>query len=222
MKKQCCIDVHTYSLSQLLIQDRSDFTHLREFNQYKKQQIYNLRNHHLSLALNTSISNRDIHVTRYGKPYLPNEKNLSFNHSHSQQNYALAMSEDYRNIGVDLEDFARKVRFDALANHAFHPNELQQWYELNQDLEYWFRVWTTKEAVLKAVGLGIRINLNELNTQVHPTRNLGQCYHPLIGSIAFQNFNLGHALLTVAWGMESTHLEKNIPKIHIIQHSLSF
>ncbi len=28
-------------------------------------------------------------------------------------------------LGIDVEDLDRKVRFDALAQHAFHPNELQ-------------------------------------------------------------------------------------------------
>ena len=52
-----------------------------------------------------------------------------------------------------IEELDRKVRFDALAQHAFHPEEYQTWQE-SQDEEYWFRVWTTKEAILKASGLG--------------------------------------------------------------------
>ena len=55
-----------------------------------------------------------------------------------------------------------------MTQHAFHPEELKQWQALDYDPEYWFKVWTTKEAVLKASGLGIRMNLNELNTQIHP------------------------------------------------------
>lgn len=60
-----------------------------------------------------------------------------------------------RDLGVDVEDLDRKVRFEALAEHyAFHANELQHWHVLEQDRNYWFKVWTTKEAVLKAAGLG--------------------------------------------------------------------
>ncbi len=73
---------------------------------------------------------------------------------------------------------------------------------VDQDKAYWFKVWTTKEAVLKASGLGIRLNLNELNTQAHPTHNGGMCSHPLIGRFAYQNFELGDVMLTVAWRAE--------------------
>ena len=78
------------------------------------------------------------------------------------------MSEHVKDIGVDVEELDRNVRLDALAKHAFHPDEYETWLSLEQDREYWFKVWTIKEAVLKASGLGIRLDLNTLNTQAHP------------------------------------------------------
>jgi 4'-phosphopantetheinyl transferase len=44
------------------------------------------------------------------------------------------------------------VRFEALAKHAFHPEEYQAWQALDKILL--LKVWTTKEAILKASGLG--------------------------------------------------------------------
>lgn len=134
----------------------------------------------------------------HGKPYLLNH-DLNFNHSHSQQYYALAMSQHVKDIGIDVEELDRKVRLEALAQHAFHPDEYATWQSLEQDREYWFKVWTTKEAVLKASGLGIRLDLNTLNTQAHPTDRGGICSHPLIGTFAYQNFVVGNMILTVAW-----------------------
>ena len=56
----------------------------------------------------------------------------------------------------------------------------------DQDKEYWFRYGRPKEAILKASGLGIRLDLNSLNTQVHPTewRNVSS----IIGYICLSNF----------------------------------
>ena len=37
------------------------------------------------------------------------------------------MSERGKEIGVDVEELDRNVRFDVLAQHAFHPEEYQTW-----------------------------------------------------------------------------------------------
>ena len=132
--------------------------------QLQKQQIHHFRNQLLSEQLQVSIQHEQLATTEHGKPYLVNFPEFYFNHSHSQKNYALATSTNMPDIGVDIEDLDRKVRFEALANHAFHAHELKHWNDLQQDSAYWFKVWTTKEAVLKAAGLGVRLNLNELNT----------------------------------------------------------
>ena len=54
-----------------------------------------------------------------GKPYLIDYPKFHVNHSHSQQHYALASSQQIQDLGVDVEDLDRKVRFEALAKHAF-------------------------------------------------------------------------------------------------------
>ena len=184
--------------------------------QQQKQAIYHYRNQLLSQQLHVTIQQEDFATNEHAKPYLIKFPQFYFNHSHSQKNYALATSSHMPDLGVDLEDLDRKVRFEALAVHAFHPNELRYWNELEQDREYWFKVWTTKEAVLKASGLGIHLNLNELETRVHPIYDGGLCSHPSIGTFAYQNFNLGHAMLTVAWRSESSCKGFAFPEIKII------
>lgn len=183
--------------------------------QLQKQQIHHFRNQLLSEQLQVSIQHEQLATTEHGKPYLVNFPEFYFNHSHSQKNYALATSRNMPDIGVDIEDLDRKVRFEALANHAFHAYELKHWNDLQQDSGYWFKVWTTKEAVLKAAGLGVRLNLNELNTQVHPVHDGGLCSHPLIGTFAYQNFHLGHVMLTVAWRSEASCKGFAFPEIKI-------
>ena len=164
------------------------------------------------------VDDHSIALSETGKPYWVDQPSFHFNHSHSQNYYALATSERMQDLGVDVEELNRKVRFEALAKHAFHVEELRVWQQYDQDKAYWFKVWTTKEAVLKASGLGIRLNLNELNTQAHPTHNGGMCSHPLIGSFAYQNFELGDVMLTVAWRAEQSCRGYALPQIELVQH----
>lgn len=186
--------------------------------QQRKQGIADFRNHLLSADLKQNINFDSFSKTQHGKPYLTEHLDYGFNHSHSQNNYALASSHQVPDLGIDLEDLDRVVKFEALAKHAFHPNELTTWYALDQDKEYWFKVWTTKEAVLKASGLGIRLSLNTLDTQVHPLNNGGVCEHPLIGVFAYQNYALTETMLTVAWRSELSCRGFAFPKIELIQH----
>lgn len=186
--------------------------------QLQKQAIYQFRNQLLTQHLQNEIQNTDFSKTDYGKPYLAQFPQAAFNHSHSRKHYALAFSDSIQQVGIDVEDLDRAVRFEALAQHAFHPEELRCWAESDYSSEYWFRVWTTKEAVLKASGLGIRLTLKELNTQVHPIHDGGMCQHPDIGSFAYQNYLLGQMMLTVAWQAEASCHGFQWPQIQIIQH----
>lgn len=186
--------------------------------QQQKQAIYQFRNQLLSQHMQHEIQNTDISKTEFGKPYLEQFPQVTFNHSHSHKHYALAYSDTVKQVGIDIEDLDRKVRFEALAQHAFHPDELEHWAELEYSEEFWFRVWTTKEAVLKASGLGIRLSLNELNTQVHPIQHGGMCQHAMLGSFAYQNYHLGQTMLTVAWQAEPSCRGFQWPQIQLIQH----
>ena len=181
----------------------------------RKQAIYQYRNQCLSEQQQMIVDDHSIAQSETGKPYLLDQPSFHFNHSHSQNYYALATSGRMQDLGVDVEELSRKVRFEALANHAFHVEELHLWKQYDQDKAYWFKVWTTKEAVLKASGLGIRINLNELNTNIHPEQNGGRCEHPEIGVYAYQNYSVAGCMLTVAWQSEDSCKGLRFPVIQI-------
>ena len=205
------IQIHLHQLSDLACDQLSDRkTQIAE----RKREVAFLRNQLLSQSFELPVSDQQVVRTNFGKPYLNDYPDFSFNHSHSQNFYALATSKQVQNLGIDIEELNRKVRFEALAQHAFHPEELKKWQVLAYDPEYWFKVWTTKEAVLKASGLGIRINLNELNTNIHPEQNGGRCEHPEIGVYAYQNYSVADCMLTVAW--QSEHSCKGL-KFPVIQ-----
>ncbi|AYA03750.1 4'-phosphopantetheinyl transferase superfamily protein [Acinetobacter sp. WCHAc010034] len=217
MTKPRAIQIYLHALSQLAPLDKAGFADLRQYSRYKKQQIYAQRNAHLSAFSGQPVADADIALSAYGKPFLKHRPEIAFNHSHSQKNYALALSAGMQDIGIDVEDLERKVRFEALARHAFHPRELDAWNASGQQPEYWFKVWTAKEAVLKAAGLGIRMSLNELDTQAHPEQNGGVCSHPSLGVFAYQNFQLAHVMLTVAWRSELSCRGFAFPDIQLLQ-----
>lgn len=206
------IQIHLHQLSDLACDQLSDRkTQVAE----RKREVAFLRNQLLSQSFELPVSDQQVVRTNFGKPYLNDYPDFSFNHSHSQNFYALATSKQVQNLGIDIEELSRKVRFEALAQHAFHPEEIKKWQVLDYDPEYWFKVWTTKEAVLKASGLGIRINLNELNTNLHPEQNGGRCEHPEIGVYAYQNYTLAGCMLTVAWQSEYSCNELRVPVIQL-------
>lgn len=206
------IQIHLHQLSDLACDQLSDHkTQVVE----RKREVACLRNQLLSQSFELPVSDQQVVRTNFGKPYLNDYPDLSFNHSHSQNFYALATSKQVQNLGIDIEELSRKVRFEALAQHAFHPEEIKKWQVLDYDPEYWFKVWTTKEAVLKASGLGIRINLNELNTNLHPEQNGGRCEHPEIGVYAYQNYTLAGCMLTVAWQSEHSCNGLRFPVIQL-------
>ena len=207
------IQIQLYSFRKIISVDSS--LARAAYLKAKKQAIYQFRDRLLEQFFKIDLQDQLV-KTEHGKPYLLNYSKFAFNHSHSRNFYALAMSECIQDLGVDIEELSRKVRFEALAQHAFHPQELQQWHELGCDPEYWFKVWTTKEAVLKASGLGIRINLNELNTNLHPLNDGGMCGHPKIGVFAYQNYQLAGCMLTVAWRSEQSCKGFARPSIQII------
>ena len=218
MNKLRLIEIHLNSLAQLIPLGKENFPDIKIFNSYKKKQIYLQRNQYISEFLDIPIQNNQILKSELGKPYLAYFPDFSFNHSHSQNHYAIALSNSVKDIGIDIEDLNRKVRFDALAEHAFHPNELKRWNDLDRDSHYWFKVWTTKEAVLKASGFGIRINLNELDTNIHIEQDGGLCSHPAIGYFAFQNYQLPNVMMSVAWRSELSCKGFQFPQLQIFEH----
>ena len=212
MSKMILIDL--CSITALVPFSRTDFADLKSFNQAKTQRIHQHRlallNQYLQRSLHTQAQAQsdlaprlllaeDLARTAHGKPYLPAYPELAFNHSHSQQHYALAVSHSVQDIGVDLEDLGRKVRFDALAQHAFDADEYAHWLACGQDPIYWFKVWTAKEAILKASGLGIRMSLNQLHTACRLEQDQGRCVDAELGHFAFEHIQTDAVMLTVAW-----------------------
>ncbi|WP_066800714.1 4'-phosphopantetheinyl transferase family protein [Moraxella oblonga] len=137
----------------------------------------------------------------YGKPFAKNIPILSFNQSHCASDYVLIYSLDVKNIGVDIENTNRQVKFHNLAKRYFHNDEYKIWQNDYYDECLWFKLWTIKEAVLKASGIGIRLPLNEIRA-VFIDGDTGYVYHKDIGKFYFKNIMINACMTTVAYPFE--------------------
>lgn len=104
--------------------------------------------------------------TEKGKPFFAdylNHLNLNFNISHSK-NLAVYGITQANLIGVDIEYLRTNLEVLALAKRFFSAQEYLAISNLsgNTQLNLFFRLWTCKEAYLKAVGLGIAGGLDRV------------------------------------------------------------
>ncbi|MDA8019285.1 MAG: 4'-phosphopantetheinyl transferase superfamily protein [Thermoanaerobaculia bacterium] len=99
-----------------------------------------------------------------GKPFLERESNdadLRFNLSHSSDLALLAVTLG-REVGIDVERLNPKAETTRLARRFFAPEERDALEHSGSDQHVadFFRVWTLKEAYLKAVGTGLGRSLS--------------------------------------------------------------
>lgn len=101
---------------------------------------------------------------RLGRPELAHSlasPTVSFNLTHSR-GFAACVISDTPPVGIDAEDIRRPIDTAEMAARWYAAPEQQLLAGLPADLctEMFFRIWTVKEAILKATGLGLRIEPN--------------------------------------------------------------
>ena len=101
------------------------------------------------------------------KPRLSDPPNITpvhFNSSHSQEAWVLAVSTV--EIGIDIE-YPRKISgLDALIERTCSTTEKESLARLSDESrnQYFFTLWTAKEAVAKLTGEGLRAPLDAIDT----------------------------------------------------------
>lgn len=102
-----------------------------------------------------------------GKPFLPGGP--SFNQSHSEDRLMIAVAASGR-LGVDIEE-RRTVRLMlGIADKNFAPDEAARLHAApaNERRRLFFRIWTRKEAFLKALGVGLTHPLRSFSVDPTP------------------------------------------------------
>ncbi|VXD21732.1 4'-phosphopantetheinyl transferase HetI [Planktothrix serta PCC 8927] len=110
----------------------------------------------LSQYLSLSPEQIKFKYTSKGKPSLdqdPLPLHFNLSHAYGKAIYAIALD---KNIGVDIE-YLRKIEVLSLAKRFFCDSEYQWLNSLSLEEQYtaFFKLWTCKEAYLKATGEGL-------------------------------------------------------------------
>jgi 4'-phosphopantetheinyl transferase len=109
-----------------------------------------------------------------GKPFLLNTTyGIQFNLSHSDDLMVAAVCRNWP-VGVDIEKENPGFHAMEIATRYFCDRERQEMFNLNGEarLRAFFQFWTAKEAVLKAISLGLKLELSKLEIGLRPLRIL--------------------------------------------------
>lgn len=106
-------------------------------------------------------------TNQYGKPKLDSElnNNIQFNVSHSGD-FAIFAINLFNEIGVDIEKIDNTINHLEIADNYFSTDEIAY---LNASTcqseiaEKFFRIWTRKESLLKAIGIGLLPDLKKIS-----------------------------------------------------------
>jgi 4'-phosphopantetheinyl transferase len=110
--------------------------------------------------------------TPLGKPYLSGVEGLDLRFNLSHSGYWMLVGVGMgRELGVDVELLYEKIDWQMIAAGYFSAQEKIAILGLAREqdqLEAFFRVWTIKEAYLKAIGKGLSGGLEQAVVQVQP------------------------------------------------------
>ena len=116
----------------------------------------------LACYVQESASDLVFNLTDRGKPFLLNYPELSFNMSHTENAWALAIVQSSCQLGIDIEYFKKRDSWAGLVKKCFALEESDYWQGLNAEEQgrVFYQLWVRKEAFVKAVGQGITLGLN--------------------------------------------------------------
>lgn len=97
----------------------------------------------------------------HGKPELLEKPRYAFNVSHSGGLAMYAVS-DLREVGIDIEQHRQMDDLEGIASRYFAPDEARalEQFSTEQRGAAFFRCWSRKEAVVKAIGAGLSLPLD--------------------------------------------------------------
>ena len=120
------------------------------------------------LCCHLECDNEELAITdgEFGKPFAlvrgaPVE--INFNVSHSGSHGLIALSHE-RQVGVDVEELVTPNGLDSLIDSVLTPAEqaVIASKNLTDRTRDFFQLWTVKEALIKALGVGLSLDMSEV------------------------------------------------------------
>lgn len=173
------VNVYNIKISNLLPSVHSLYRLLSNKEQIQSKRFFtsNLSNRYivtraiLRSILSTYIGTtyKDIEFVRniYGKPYVKGI-GIEFNMSHSYDSAYYAITSNFA-VGIDVEFYNQQKNIVNIAKSVFSIRELDYFFNLSQckRQEFFFNTWTKKEAVIKAMGLGLAYPMENVDTIIY-------------------------------------------------------
>lgn len=131
--------------------------------------------HILGQYVNQPAAGLQFDYGNYGKPYLIDFPEVSFNLSHSET-LALCAVACRRRVGIDLEALREFKHLAGLQQRCLSAREARDLEQMSppQAPSTFLQYWTCKEAYLKATGRGLSESLQALEVQLEPQPRLLQ------------------------------------------------
>ena len=122
----------------------------------------------IGLYLNQAPNQIVFHYNHYKKPHLAeNPLALQFNmaHSHDLAVYAVTKKDA---LGIDIEKM-KKIDYEGISRRYFSKEEKKALSSLQdqEKLQAFYRLWSRKEAIMKALGKGLTIPLSSFSVSIH-------------------------------------------------------
>ena len=135
--------------------------------------------------------------TAHGKPKCATDSAIHFNVSHTQNKAVFAFTLEAA-VGIDIESITTRPT-QQLANRFFAKEEVKALSLLSQTEQQhaFYRIWTQKEAYIKAIGLGLSQSLDSFVVSVTPPAKIISIDNSIdqAGPWSMHSFTLGDAFI---------------------------
>ena len=130
----------------------------------------------ISCYLNTEVKEISFLQNGHGKPSLQPELNkldLRFNISHSENVGVFAFSLG-KELGIDVELIQKISNLNQIIDISFSDYEKKWFYKTEPEgrNELFYKIWTAKEAFVKAIGKGLSYSLKEIEFQTKADKTI--------------------------------------------------
>lgn len=130
----------------------------------------------ISKYLNIETNEINFVQNEYGKPSLHlelNEIDLQFNVSHSEHLGMFAFTTG-QELGIDVESIQEIPNLNQIVDMCFSDFEKEWFYKSEPGLQkkLFYKVWTGKEAFIKANGTGLSFPLNEIEFKINSNKTI--------------------------------------------------
>ena len=158
------------------------------------------------LCRELSCSNDDLSfgTSKFGKPFARVKgvaASVAFNVSHSGRHGLIALAPKGR-VGVDVEERSPNRNLDVCIRLLFAPSEQAEFENVHGQgkVEQFYRIWTLKEALVKAVGAGLSIDTAKFEVPLAMVRGVktGVFRFPDEPTVAWGLENIGNATFSAA------------------------